>query len=416
MANSGRIWNVVGIGTLQEIQNRFSEVTGLAAIIADSSGKGLTQASHFSDLCRRIRKSPLGRQRCFDCDNALGRQAADTRKPCMHYCHSGLLDVAAPIVVNNEYVGSVLCGQVLFEPPGAEKRREIAARVADLGITPQEVDRGLESVTVMSEDRLQAAANLLHVLANSIVSLVVSLQVQHRLSEETRARMELEKSLKDMELRVLQSQVNPHFLFNTLNTLARMALFESATKTEELAYRMTRILRFTLSRMDQLILLKEELVRVEDYLHLQRARFGQRIRFFFDVNPAVEDVRIPILTVQPLVENAVVRGLEPLADGGEVHISACAEGNDAIIDVEDTGVGLDPSVGNGLLLRTLPPSGTGHTTGLGIPNVHQRLQHYFGSRYGLTFLPVAQGTRVRIRVPRAGVAGGVEVGTEAAHR
>ncbi len=409
MGEGAGLWDMIDVNTLQEIQSRFAEATGLAAIIADSHGRALTQASHFCELCRNIRATALGRQRCFDSDADAGREAARTRKPHIHYCHAGLLDVAAPIVVNDEYAGSVLCGQVLLDRPDAAKRRAIAAQLGDLGVSPEVVDKGLDNITVMPAPRLKAAADLLYILANYIVNLVVSLQTQRRLSEESRARMELEKNLKEMELRVLQSQVNPHFLFNALNTVARMALFEDAVHTQELVFRMTRILRFSLSRIDQLVPLREELTHVEDYLHIQKARFGERIRSRFEISPQVMDVPIPILTVQPIVENAVVRGLEPLVEGGEVAIRAWVDGDDAVVEVLDNGTGLDPARGNFLLSQAAAPSSGGHTTGLGIPNVHQRLQHYFGRHYGLAFLPVARGTLVRIRVPLGAAVGGMAI-------
>jgi two-component system LytT family sensor kinase len=408
--------DLVDVATLAELLDRFTDVTRLGAIIADACGEAITPSSRFTRLCKRIRTTPQGRQRCFESDRAIGRAAAEAGKPCMHYCHAGLLDVAAPIVVNGEFVGSVLCGQVLFEPPDEAKVEDVYARVADLGIAREEVAANLANITIIDEDRFRAAGDLLHVLANAIVNLLVSLETQQRLSEESRVRVELEKGLKEMELRVLQSQVNPHFLFNTLNTLSRMAMFEDAPKTQDLADRLTRLLRFTLSRIDQLIPLREELVRVEDYLRIQQVRFGERVRYRVEVPDEVLEARIPILTVQPLVENAVVRGLEPLPQGGEVFICGERDGEDAVIDVIDDGTGLDLDAANSYLSYSLPPSGGGHTTGLGIPNVHQRLQHYFGTRYGLSFLPVMKGTQVRIRVPLRSQGSGMDAAAQDAHR
>ncbi|HYG59587.1 MAG TPA: PocR ligand-binding domain-containing protein [Symbiobacteriaceae bacterium] len=402
--------SMVGVDTLQELQDRFSEVTGLAAVITDASGEPVTQTSRFSPLCHRIRATPVGLARCFASDAEGGQQAALAQKPCVYTCHAGLRDAGAPIVVDGQFVGSVLCGQVLPAPLNGEICREIAARLADTGITPDEVEQDLQSNCYMPEDRFQAAANLLYVLANSIVNLVASSLAQRRLAEETRIRMGMEKSLKESQLRVLQSQINPHFLFNTLNTVARMALFEGAHKTEELAYRMTRILRFSLSRIDRMVTLGQELDNVKDYLEIQQTRFGSRLRFKFDLDPEIMQARIPILTVQPLVENAVVRGLEPLPEGGEVSVLVWRDGDLAVVEVIDDGIGLAHRDGNAMLYGHEARNGEGHTTGLGVPNVHQRLQHAFGSRYGLRFLPMTRGTRVRVAIPLAPTHGGIDNG------
>ncbi|HYF75916.1 MAG TPA: PocR ligand-binding domain-containing protein [Symbiobacteriaceae bacterium] len=401
------LWGLIHVETLQEIQDRFSEATGLGAIIADSVGRPLTQASCFSDMCKRIRSTVIGLERCFDSDARVGRESLRTGRPATHYCHAGLVDVATPIVVNGTYVGSALCGQVLLEPLDQERRSAMARNLVALGIDPAEADTLLDKINIMSPERFKASAELLRILANYIVNQVVSYQTQRRLAEESRARVELEKNLKEMELRVLQSQVNPHFLFNALNTVARMALFEEAAATQDLVYRLTRILRFNLSRIDKLIPLRDELSHVENYLHIQQVRFGERVRFRFSVDAEVLGVLIPILTVQPLVENAVVRGLEPLPEGGEVAVRAWSEAETAVIEVTDDGTGIDEAQLSHLLSTAVPSGGGGHTTGLGIPNVHQRLQHYFGSKYGLTFLKAPRGTCVQIRVPMGGAAGGV---------
>jgi len=407
------LWKMLDMEVLQQIQDRFAEVTGLGAIIADSQGRAVTRASCFSELCRRVRATPEGERRCFASDAAVGMQAVRTGRPCSHFCHAGLLDTAAPIVVNGTYVGSVLCGQILVEEPDRGKRLSMARRLQEVGLSPEDIEYVLDHVMVMPLERLRAASDLLHVLANYIVNEVVTQQTERRLAEERQARAELERSLREMELRVLHSQVNPHFLFNALNTVARMALFEDAPKTQDLVIRMSRILRRSLSRVDQLVPLEEELGMVEDYLCIQRARFGDRIRSRIEVTAQALKAKLPTFTVQALVENAVVRGLEPLVEGGEVVIRGWVEGSDVVVEIQDTGVGLDPTRGNRYRFEGAGHPTEGHTTGLGIFNVHQRLQHQFGETYGLIYLPVAKGTRVQIRAPLT--AEGEEHHADAAH-
>lgn len=393
------IWEMLDMETLQQIQDRFSEVTGLGAIMADSQGRPVTRASCFSALCRQVRATSEGQRRCFASDAAVGLQAVRTGRPCSHFCHAGLLDTAAPLVVNGTYVGSVLCGQILVEEPDRGKRLSMVRRLKEVGLSQEEIDYVLSQVPVMSLEKFRAACDLLHVLANYIVNEVASQQTERRLAEERQARAELERSLREMELRVLHSQVNPHFLFNALNTVARMALFENAPKTQDLVMRMSRILRRSLSRVDQMVPLDEELGMVDDYLCIQRARFGDRIRSRIDAEEEVLKAKLPTFSVQALVENAVVRGLEPLVEGGEVVIRAWAEGDDLVVEIQDNGVGLDPALGNRYRVEGAGHPTEGHTTGLGIFNVHQRLQYQFGDRYGLTYLPVERGTRVQIRAP-----------------
>ena len=391
---------VIDTKTLQEIQDKFAEVTGLAAIIADKGGRAITRPSRFSDLCQRIRATELGRRACFESDAAAGLEAAKSLRTYTHYCHAGLLDLAAPIIVDGMHVGCVLCGQVLIEPPSEAKLEQMAKRVSEIGIPEEEWLRGIAGIGIVSEANLRAAGDLLQVIANYIVGLGVSSITQSRLAEEIRARIELEKTLREMELKVLQAQVNPHFLFNTLNTIARLALFENAGSTQGLAFALSKILRYSLSKIDQLVPVKDELSHVKDYLLIQEARFGDRISAEYQIDDRIMDSPIPILTLQPLVENAIVHGLEPKVEGGIVSLRGWSESGDAFIEIEDTGIGLAPERGNILLRDGGPVSGAGHTTGLGITNVHRRLQHRFGPRYGLRYLaPAGEGTRVQLRFP-----------------
>lgn len=394
------LWEVIDTRTLQEIQDKFAEVTGLAAIIADKDGRAITRPSRFSELCQRIRATELGRGGCFESDAAAGLEAAKSLRTYTHYCHAGLLDLAAPIIVDGMYVGCVLCGQVLIERPGQAKLKEMARRASEIGIPEGEWLRGMAEIGVVSEANLRAAGDLLQVIANYIVGLGVSSITQSRLAEEIRARIELEKTLREMELKVLQAQVNPHFLFNTLNTIARLALFENAASTQGLAFALSKILRYSLSKIDQLVPVKDELSHVKDYLLIQEARFGDRISAEYRVDGQILDSPIPILTLQPLVENAIVHGLEPKVEGGIVSLRGWSESGAAFIEIVDTGIGLPPERGNVLLRDGGPVSGAGHTTGLGITNVHRRLQHWFGPGYGLKYLtPTREGTRVQIRFP-----------------
>lgn len=394
------LWEVIDTKTLQEIQDKFAEVTGLAAIIADQEGRAITLPSRFSDLCQRIRSTELGRQGCSESDAAAGLEAAKSLRTYTHRCHAGLLDLAAPIIVDEMYAGCVLCGQVLMERPSEVEIKRMVNRAVEIGIPEEEWLRGISRIGVVSESNLRAAGDLLQVIANYIVGLGVSTITQNRLTDEIRARIELEKTLREMELKVLQAQVNPHFLFNTLNTIARLALFENAPSTLGLAYALSKILRYSLSKIDQLVPVKDEISHVKDYLMIQEARFGDRIRAEYHIDPRILDSPIPILTLQPLVENAIVHGLEPKVEGGYVCLRGWAESGDAFVDIEDTGTGLDPERGNVLLRDGGPVSGAGHTTGLGITNVHKRLQHWFGPRYGLRYVALdAEGTRVQIRFP-----------------
>ena len=223
--------------------------------------------------------------------------------------------------------------------------------------------------------------------------------LQARLIEEIRVRTELEEALKFMELKALQSQVNPHFLFNTLATIAGVALFEDATETNGLLLALARLLRYSLRMIGQSVSLQEELNNVSDYLAIQGARFGDRIKVEISVDEAARDAQIPVLTLQPLVENAIIHGLESLEEG-QLSLTARQEAGSIVIVVSDSGVGIPPERLNDIERAGLDSTGRGHTTGIGIGNVRKRLQHFFGTDTvcQLHSTP-GEGTRVKLVVP-----------------
>lgn len=216
-------------------------------------------------------------------------------------------------------------------------------------------------------------------------------EAERRLAEQIRLNAELEEALRAMELRALQAQVNPHFLFNTLSSIAACSFMEGAPKTNELVQALARLLRYTLRQIGQMVDLEEELRHVRDYLLIEQTRFGDRISVAYVISPEALRTRLPLLTLQPLVENAIIHGLEPKA-GGTVTIAARVEAARALVQVIDDGAGMDGPVTSG--------AQTSHVTGLGLENVRRRLEHAFGEQGSLAVdSRPGQGTTVTLTLP-----------------
>jgi sensor histidine kinase YesM len=223
---------------------------------------------------------------------------------------------------------------------------------------------------------------------------------QARLIEEIKVRTELEEALKFMELKALQSQVNPHFLFNTLTTIAGVALFEDAEETNGLLQAMSRLLRYSLRMIGQSVSLREELSNVQDYLAIQQVRFGDRISVDVLVDESTLSSQIPVLTLQPLVENAIIHGLESREEG---HLSLLVhlEGDNIVLRVRDNGVGIERERLQQIAKASIDPTGRSHTTGIGLSNVQKRLQHFFGTNSGFQIeSEPGKGTCITLTIPR----------------
>lgn len=390
---------IVNTQILQEIQDKFSEATGIAAIIVDADGKPVTKPGNFTDFCLYVRSFSDGLKRCMTCDDRGGRTAMKRQRPVIYRCHSGLTDFAAPIIVQNEYVGALLAGQVLLPQQDFDAKQEMFKRLSPMGMEQETLSEMFDRVNVIPENRLKAAADLLYIMANYIVEMSVTNLVQKQLMEEIKAKAELENLLRAAEMKALQSQINPHFLFNTLNTIARLSLLEGAARTQEIVHLLSDILRTSLRDIEEMRSLEEEVKTINDYLIIQKVRFGDRIQSAIDIPPELMNVLVPALSLQPLVENAIIHGLEPKRDGGDIRISGQYTSDKIIIQVSDTGVGI-PEEQISAIFNREKRSSKGHTTALGVINVHKRIQHYFGDQYGLTVKSkVGQGTDVSITLP-----------------
>jgi two-component system sensor histidine kinase LytS len=182
------------------------------------------------------------------------------------------------------------------------------------------------------------------------------------------------------ELQALQAQINPHFLFNTINTIASLVRTDPM-RARDLLREFAKFYRQTLENSNDLITFDRELEQTRRYISFEVARFGdERIKTEFDVEPGLEKLRVPSFLIQPVVENSINHAMRP---GEPLHIKVVAytKGNDVLIDISDDGVGMDEET-LGKLLVEKSPTKTG--TGIALNNVHARLSTCFGQGSGIT--------------------------------
>jgi two-component system, LytTR family, sensor kinase len=402
--------DIVNIEVLQEIQERFSDATGFGVIIADEHGVPVTRPTNFTSFCTHMRSSQEGLQCCILSDQKVGLMAAEQAKPVIHYCHSGLVDLAAPIVLNGKHLGSVLCGQVLMEDRDEKRVDQIREKTKHLPIDQELLQLYFEKIEFTSQKRIEAATEMLQLVANYIIKIGANNLAQEELNEKNRKLMEemkirsgLEKLLQETQLKVLQSQINPHFLFNTLNTISRLAYLENAEQTQNVTYSLAKIMRYSLRNIDQLVTLREELDYAKNYLHIQQSRFRNRIQYEQIIDVDMETVKIPILSIQPIIENAIIHGFETQGSIVVIKIHGFLKDDNVVLEISDTGVGMTKEKLSSIFADASVKKNS-HTTGIGMNNVQKRIQYYFGEEYGITAVEsqTGVGTMVRIVIPNSG--------------
>ena len=206
--------------------------------------------------------------------------------------------------------------------------------------------------------------------------------------------------LNEARLAALSSQINPHFLFNTLNSVASLIRL-NPEQARQVVYKLSKILRRLLRQQDNLIPLGEELGFIEDYLSIEMVRFGDKLRFIKEVEPDTLDLLVPSMLLQPLVENSIRHGLATKVDGGTIRVRSRRQGTQLQILVEDDGVGIPES----RLARMFEQGG------IGVTNVNERLKVLYGDSYRMWIdSRPGEGTSTGIEIPEqvSGTVVGVE--------
>jgi two-component system LytT family sensor kinase len=259
--------DVVDISALQRIQDTFSKAMGVAAVTVDRKGVPVTRNSGFRRICKMIRSTGRGLTRCMECDAEGGLAAKERGNPTVYVCKGGLMDMAAPITINGEYIGSMMAGQVVPYSQREDFLEEILVRNSNLGLPLPDLRNAVQEIPSMPREQVDAAGEMLFQMANYIVEIGVANITQAKLLREERERAALQMALQDAQLHMLESQIAPHFLFNALGLISYTALQENASQTEEIAYALSDLLRYSLRNNRSMpVTLRQELEVVEHYL------------------------------------------------------------------------------------------------------------------------------------------------------
>jgi two-component system sensor histidine kinase YesM len=225
----------------------------------------------------------------------------------------------------------------------------------------------------------------------------------NRMSSELKqlvSRIQKEEKEKAMaEIRALQSQINPHFLYNTLGSVKWIASMQKADKIVEMTEALISILRYTAKLESSMVTLREEIDNIRNYIIIQNVRYYNRIQLQIQVDDSLLDNRMPKLILQPIVENAIFHGFAELEDEGIITVRAHRYDEGIQIEISDNGAGIDPATAE-WLNRELRSAENIQTSGIGLPNVQRRIQLHYGDRYGIGFHSAqGQGTTFVITLP-----------------
>jgi two-component system sensor histidine kinase YesM len=254
-----------------------------------------------------------------------------------------------------------------------------------------------------------------------------------RIKELVQRNAEEQEEKRKSELLALQNQITPHFLYNTLDSIIWMAEAKQYSQVVKMVASLARLLRLSISRGDELVSVRDEIQHIKNYLTIQKMRYTDMLDFTIDVDGSIQDLLVPKVILQPLVENAIYHGIKNKDGGGSVTVRGLRDGDDVLLEVSDDGVGADLAHMEEILARETGPPTPSDTprsqrgavaavasassqasaeqarhrsrrrARVGIANVHERIRLYFGNRYGLRFganeRSADGGTTVQVRLP-----------------
>lgn len=250
-------------------------------------------------------------------------------------------------------------------------------RLAQTSLQMSQGDLNVQEIAICSNDEVGTLAKAFNTMSSSIRNLVYDLKekslIEKKLHKEEVRNIKNKELLKEARFLALQSQINPHFLFNTLNTISRVITFSRTEEAIKLIGALANILRYNMGSSKLYVTLKDELDLIKQYVFIQQYRFGDRLQVDIDcIALDISVVTIPRFTLQPIIENAVIHGIEPKIAGGRLRIKAYLAKDKAIIKIIDNGVGM-PKEKIERIMSMKNKEKTGHTNAIGLSNVMNRL-------------------------------------------
>jgi sensor histidine kinase YesM/quercetin dioxygenase-like cupin family protein len=368
---------MIDIERLQIIQDKFSEASYLGIVIKDINGNLLTTPSNIPEFCKLKEKKT---DKCF-----INKEfdEEDIIETTVYDCCYDVKRIRAPIFLGEKLVGTIICGPVIIKSSASEVEEKIIEEYKENG---KQVLDAYSSLRRVSREQLYAIIETLRTMSNSIVETSVINFINKgrqertfQILKEAETRSKLEKALVETKMKVIQSQMSPHFLFNTLSVIGQLAYMNGAKEAAETTFALSSLLRTTLTKSLEFVSVSEELKYIKDYLFIQDKRFKDFIKTDIDIDDRAKDVTIPFLTLQLFIENAIVHGFKNMQKQCELKIKGELIEDKIKLTVKDNGVGIPKEKLDNISQDIIKSSGEG--IGIGLTSLKNRLEYYYGKEF-----------------------------------
>lgn len=275
-----------------------------------------------------------------------------------------------------------------------------------LARTAEEVGKGnLEVQLIDTTNRteigivMRAFNQMIHNLKEYILKLKKSMEAESALREK---EIQMKTYLRDAQLKYLRAQIDPHFLYNTLNAGAQLAMMEDANRTYQYIHNVADFFRYTIKKTDRLTSLKEEIELIDNYIYILNVRYSGEIHYEKLVDESLLNISVPSMILQPIVENCIKHGFDEIEWEKKIVLSAAKEGNFVVLSIRDNGVGMSGEQISRIINSKLQEENlTGESRGIGLDSVIARLQTFYGREDVIEIASMGKnmGTEVAVFIP-----------------
>ena len=371
-----RTWNLLqGYAGYQKYRDAFLQMTPAADTYVDQMYRVMELQDYLSEYALRLTQATLEQENA-----AYSAQADQLEQLPWVYLGLFLMALALMLVLLD------MLSRAVVRPLLALARA--SRSIADNDFSGQDLP-------VHSQDEVGRLTGTFNQMKHAMAQQLTTQQALHR--EEVR-NLALEKDLEHTRLEVLKSQVNPHFLFNTLNMISCMARLEDASTTDQMIVHLGNLFRHNLRTKRQQITLEEELDGLEDYIYLQQMRFDGRITVEKSIRVQPAAVFVPSFMLQPVVENAYSHGLKSCEEGGRILLRAWMQGKVLVLTVADNGKGMTAEELDAVQTKIAQSEQTGRSIGLG--NISRRIGMLYPGGKMQVYSRAGHGTVVRFELPQ----------------